>query len=127
MRGSAPKSQPTVDTWHQPWSEPVRPHKSEDVDKIRRDERHQTKADRAEHARAAKSRATSNQEAAVRAAIAAEMAANGATLPSQHPYKDAEAIRSGVNARLAKRGMQPVLVDVIARRLKPRSSRARKK
>jgi hypothetical protein len=95
------------------------------MDKIRRDERHKALADQAGRARAA--RATSDKEQALRAAIAAEMAAMGATLPSQHPYKDADAIRSEVNERLAKRCMPPVSVDVIARRLKPRSSRARKK
>jgi hypothetical protein len=56
VRAPAPKSQLPDMSWNQPLSEPVRPHKSEDVDKIRRDERHRTQAAQAERARAAKDR-----------------------------------------------------------------------
>ena len=117
-----PDAQPPFDWFQQP-SEPVRPLTGEDVAKIRRDERRQAHADQAEQAR--KARAASSKEQALRDAITAEMA--GSPMPSQHPYKDAEAILGGVNARLKKRGLLPVSVDTIARRLKPRSSRARKK
>jgi hypothetical protein len=53
-QASAPKSQLPDMSWFQPLSEPMRPPKSEDMDKIRRDERHQTKVDQAGRARAAK-------------------------------------------------------------------------
>jgi hypothetical protein len=114
---------PTLDKWYQPWSEPVRPLTGEDVAKIRRDERQQVRTDQAEQARAGKARAASNKNQALRDAIAAEMTGP----PSQHPYKDAEAILGGVNARLKKQGFPSVSVDTIARRLKPQSSRARKR
>jgi hypothetical protein len=58
-------------------------------------------------------RATSNEEQELRAAIKAELDAIGGA--SEHAYKDAEAIRDRVNARLS--GRRAVSVDAIARRL----------
>ena len=70
-------------------------------------------------------RAASTKEQELRAAIQASATANAISIPSSQPYKDAERIWTDVNQRLQGRG--PVLVDVIARRLRPRSSRTRKK
>ena len=69
------------------------------------------------------SRATSRKEQELRAAIEAAAAANSIAIPSHQPYKDAERILTDVNQRLL--GHNPVNVDVIARRLRPRSSRTR--
>jgi hypothetical protein len=55
-----------VDTWFQRLSEPVRPLTSEDVDKMRRDERHQAKVDQAGQARAARDRAKQELLAVIR-------------------------------------------------------------
>jgi hypothetical protein len=68
-------------------------------------------------------RATSRKEQRLRDAIKAEL--KGRSTPSEHPYKEAGSIREGVNRLLPER--ERVSIDVIYRRLKPRSSRARKK
>ena len=61
----------------------------------------------------------------MQAAIQAAAAANSIAIPSHQPYKDAESILSDVNQRLS--GRQTASVDTIARRLRPRSSRTRRK
>jgi hypothetical protein len=58
-------------------------------------------------------RATNVEEQELCAAIKAEISALGGA--SEHPYKDAEAIRDRVNERLP--GRKPVKVDAIARRI----------
>jgi hypothetical protein len=72
-------------------------------------------------------RATSSREQELRTAIEAAIKTIGGTIPSTHPYKDAEAISDSVNARLSQCRMKAASVDAIARRLQPRSSRTRKK
>jgi hypothetical protein len=72
-------------------------------------------------------RATSPEEQALRAAINAAAAANNIAIPSYQHYKDAERILSDVNKRLSEAGHRTASIDVIARRLRPRSSRARRK
>jgi hypothetical protein len=72
-------------------------------------------------------RATSANEQKLRTVSETVAAANGITIPSGHAYKDAERILSDVNERLSRSGDKPVLVDVIFRRLRPRSSRTRRK
>jgi hypothetical protein len=69
-------------------------------------------------------RAEKVEEQELRAAIQAVAAANSISIPSQHPHKDAEIILTGVNELLSRE--KPVSVHAIARRLRPRSSRARK-
>jgi hypothetical protein len=71
-------------------------------------------------------RATSATTQKLTIAIEAVAAANGITIPSGHPHKDAERILSDVNARLSESGEKTVSVDVIYRRLRPRSSRTRR-
>jgi hypothetical protein len=66
---------------------------------------------RATHMRVSK--ATCSRERELRATIEAEIRAVGG--PSEHPYKDAEAILGRVNERLPER--KPVKVDAIARRI----------
>jgi hypothetical protein len=72
-------------------------------------------------------RATSANEQKLLTVIEAVAAANGITIPSEHAYKDAGRILSDVNERLSRSGDKPVSVDVIFRRLCPRSSRTQRK
>jgi hypothetical protein len=74
---------------------------------------------RATHMRV--SRATGAEEEKLRTAIEAVATANGITIPSGNAYKDAGRILSDVNKRLSALGTKSVSVDVIYRRLRPRS------
>ena len=71
-------------------------------------------------------RAASIEEQELLTAIEAAVEASRGAIPSGHPYKDAYSIRDSVNQRLLGR-RKPASVDVIARRLRPRSSRTRRK
>jgi hypothetical protein len=66
-------------------------------------------------------RATSRKEQRVREAIEAEMKVIGGTVPSEHPYKDAEAICEQVKKRLAP---DVLSVDAIARRIGARRNKS---
>ena len=80
-------------------------------------------------------RETSPRKQVIRAAITAEMKAIGGTIPSEHPWKDAETILDPVNRRVSDweagnvddADKCKVKIGVIARQLQPRSSRTRKK
>jgi hypothetical protein len=107
-RVSAPKNQPTVDAWLQPWSEPVRALKSEDVAKIRRDERcqamRQAKAHQAALARAAKDRDK-------RELLAVVQQETGAGDPAKR-------LLPRVNKRLRRLKRNPISLSTLYRRLR---------
>jgi hypothetical protein len=70
------------------------------------------------------SRETSIKEQELRTVIQAIAAAEGITIPSKQPYKDAESILVEVNKQLSAH--KAVSIDTIARRLRPRPSKTQR-
>ncbi|WP_439402674.1 hypothetical protein ACNJYA_09745 [Bradyrhizobium sp. DASA03068] len=104
---SASESQPTTTIpWFQPLSEPARPLTSEDVGKIRRDERHKASSDQAERARAAKDRDKRQMIAVIQSVARAD--------------EPAKRLLPRVNMRLRELGRKPISLSTLYRWLNKR-------
>jgi hypothetical protein len=95
---------PAVESWLQPWSEPVRALTAEDVAQMRR----KAKADQAALARAAKVRAKNPAKREQLAAIRQELAIKG---------RRPKLLLEPVNDRLLKRRRKPISIKTLYRRL----------